>query len=132
MANDAFIEPQSLGVPCPECGEELLLKKGRFGLFVGCSAYPDCDYMTSADFDPATNVTCPECKKGSLVQKTSRFGNSFYACDHYPDCTFSVNLPPVAKPCPTCGYSLLLRKKSAAGERLICGNKGCDYKSALS
>ncbi|RUO66394.1 putative DNA topoisomerase [Pseudidiomarina planktonica] len=132
MTNDAFIEPQPLGVPCPQCGQELLLKKGRYGLFVGCGAYPDCEYMTSADFDPGTDVPCPECKNGTLVQKTSRFGNSFYACDAYPKCKFSVNLPPVAQACPSCDYAILLRKKSAAGERLVCARKECGYKSDLS
>jgi len=131
MTTDAFIEPQALGVPCPQCGQELQLKKGRYGLFVGCSAYPECDYMTSADFDPDTNVTCPECKQGALVQKTSRYGNSFYACDTYPKCKYSVNLPPVAQKCPNCDFDILLRKKTAAGERLICARKGCDYKSEL-
>lgn len=128
---DNFLEPQSLGVPCPRCERELQLKKGRFGLFVGCSGYPDCDYMTAADFDPGTDVSCPDCQVGKLVQKTSRFGHSFYACDHYPDCKFSVPLPPVAESCPTCAYPLLLRKKTTAGERLVCGSNDCDYKSKI-
>lgn len=126
-----FLEPQPLGVPCPRCQRELQLKKGRYGLFVGCSGYPDCDYMTSADFDPGTDVPCPECEQGKLVQKTSRFGHSFYACDAYPACKFSVPLPPVAESCPTCNYPLLLRKKTAAGERLICASNECDYKSTI-
>ena len=128
---DNFLEPQPLGVPCPRCEKELQLKKGRFGLFVGCSGYPECDYMTSADFDPGTDVSCPECKQGKLVQKTSRFGHSFYACDSYPKCKFSVPLPPVAESCPDCDYPVLLRKKTNAGERLICGNPDCDYKSKI-
>lgn len=128
---DNFLEPQPLGVPCPQCQKELQLKKGRFGLFVGCSGYPDCDYMTSADFDPGTDVSCPACAEGKLVQKTSRYGHSFYACDRYPACNFSVPLPPEAESCPKCAYPILLRKKTAAGERLICGNNDCDYKSAI-
>ncbi|CAB0150820.1 DNA topoisomerase 1 [Pseudidiomarina piscicola] len=129
--SENFLEPQSLGVPCPRCQQELQLKKGRYGLFVGCSDYPKCDYMTSADFDPDTDVSCPECQSGKLVQKTSRYGKSFYACDHYPTCKFSVPLPPVADTCPKCAYALLLRKKTTAGERLICGREGCDYKTEI-
>jgi putative DNA topoisomerase len=132
MSNDTFLEPQSLGVPCPRCQRELQLKKGRYGLFVGCSGYPDCDYMTAADFDPGTDVACPNCQHGKLVQKTSRFGNSFYACDQYPHCKFSVNLPPVAEACPKCGFALLLKKRSSRGERLICAQAECDYKSTMS
>lgn len=132
MTADHFLEPQPLGVPCPRCQRELQLKKGRYGLFVGCSGYPDCDYMTNADFDPDTQVRCPSCQQGELVQKTSRFGNSFYACDQYPICHYSVNLPPVAEPCPQCGFALLLKKRSSRGERLVCAQADCDYKSPLS
>lgn len=129
MSTDAFIEPQSLGVPCPQCGAELQLKKGRYGLFVGCSAYPTCDYLTDADFDPGTDVTCPDCLTGKLVQKTSRYGRSFFACNAYPECRFSVNLPPVAKSCPSCGFALLLKKKTATGVRYVCAQAQCDYRS---
>ncbi len=129
--NDNYFEPQPLGVPCPQCQKDLHLKKGRYGLFVGCSGYPDCDYMTAADFDPGTNVPCPECGKGHLVQKTSRYGQSFYACERYPDCRYSVNLPPVAESCPECGFPILLSRKTAAGTRLICAQDTCDYKSSV-
>lgn len=132
MSNDNFLEPQALGVPCPQCDCELQLKKGRYGLFVGCSGYPACDYMTAADFDPGTDVNCPNCQLGKLVQKTSRFGNSFYACNQFPQCKFSVNLPPVAESCPQCGFALLLKKRSPSGERLICAQPECDYKSTMS
>ena len=27
---------------CPECGKEMVIKRGRFGPFLACSAYPDC------------------------------------------------------------------------------------------
>ncbi|MDT7525692.1 MULTISPECIES: type I DNA topoisomerase [Idiomarinaceae] len=129
--SDNFLEPQALGVPCPKCQRDLQLKKGRYGLFVGCSGYPACDYMTAADFDPGTDARCPECQQGKMVQKTSRFGHSFYACDQYPSCRYSVKLPPVAEICPSCGYGLLLRKKTSAGERLICAKDTCDYKSPV-
>ncbi len=38
---------------------------------------------------------CPECGKGHLVERKTRFGKTFYACDNYPKCKFAVNLPPV-------------------------------------
>ncbi|RUO76392.1 type I DNA topoisomerase [Pseudidiomarina taiwanensis] len=129
MTTEHF-EPQSLGVPCPQCGKDLQLKKGRYGLFVGCSDYPRCDYMTAADFDPETQVTCPQCQQGKLVQKTSRYGHSFFACDHYPSCKFSVPLPPVAQSCPECQFPILLKKRTQRGERLVCSQEGCTYKSA--
>ncbi len=29
---------------CPECGEELVEKSGRYGKFMGCKGYPRCKY----------------------------------------------------------------------------------------
>lgn len=28
--------------PCPECGEPMVLRNSKFGLFYGCSAFPQC------------------------------------------------------------------------------------------
>ena len=36
--------PEKLGRECPECGKELLLRKGPRGSFVGCSGYPKCKH----------------------------------------------------------------------------------------
>lgn len=30
---------------CPKCGAPLLKKKGKYGKFLGCSNYPNCNYM---------------------------------------------------------------------------------------
>lgn len=30
---------------CPECGKPLVMRKGKFGLFLGCSGYPDCKHV---------------------------------------------------------------------------------------
>src|SRR5256712_7986611 len=42
MASEKAGEPA--GEPCPDCGEQLLRRRGRFGMFLACSAYPDCRY----------------------------------------------------------------------------------------
>lgn len=33
---------------CPVCGGELLLRKGRFGMFYGCSSFPRCRFTQNA------------------------------------------------------------------------------------
>jgi DNA topoisomerase-1 len=48
-------------------------------------------------------VECPQCGKGHLVEKRSKKGKTFYSCDRYPDCDFSVWERPVPMPCPKCG-----------------------------
>ncbi|TDP27563.1 putative DNA topoisomerase [Idiomarina aquatica] len=135
LRDQADIEPEGLGVDCPECGRELQLKSGRYGLFVGCSGYPGCDFVAEPDQNSSQQptVACPECQResrdGKLIQKTTRTGRSFYACDKYPQCEFSVNLPPIQATCPLCQYPLLLRKKQHGVERHVCARKSCDYKS---
>lgn len=46
--NDGHIIKE-LGVPCPECGHELVLRQGRYGMFIGCSHYPQCHHIESMD-----------------------------------------------------------------------------------
>jgi len=105
-------EPEMLDETCPECGKQLQRRVGRYGPFTGCSGYPDCRYIKK---DPpiSTDVTCPQCKQGELIEKRSRFGSIFYSCSRYPDCDCAVGNPPEKDhPCPECGSMLLRRPKS--------------------
>ena len=77
------------GEACPECGSELLEKRGRFGKFIACSSYPDCRYTRNLDGsgraeDEPTDEICPTCGK-PMVIKHGRFGK-FIACSGYPEC----------------------------------------------
>jgi DNA topoisomerase I len=104
-------EPELLDETCPNCGRQLVRKSGRFGLFVGCSGYPECTYIKK-DPPKSLEITCPNCKQGEIVEKRTRFG-LFYGCDRYPECDFAVNNPPVKdRPCPECGSLVVERPKS--------------------
>jgi DNA topoisomerase-1 len=77
------------GEKCPECGEALLERRGRFGKFLACSAYPGCKYTRNLGGaeraeDQPTGEACPACGK-PLVLKHGRFGK-FIACSGYPEC----------------------------------------------
>ena len=108
---------------CPRCGAPLALKKGRFGLFVGCTRYPECGFTWTGS--KKSEITCPVCKKGTLVQRFSKSGREFYACTAYPDCTFSTGGRPVEKQCPECAFPLMFEKKTKKGVKLVCGNPLC-------
>jgi DNA topoisomerase I len=104
-------EPELLDETCPDCGRQLVRKFGRFGMFVGCSGYPDCTYIKK-DPPKSLEITCPQCNQGQIVEKRTRFG-LFYGCDRYPECDFAVNNPPVKdRPCPECGSLVVERPKS--------------------
>lgn len=50
---------QSVGVKCPECGGDIVAKRGRSGkVFYGCSNYPTCN---KAFWYKPTEKKCPEC-----------------------------------------------------------------------
>src|SRR5690606_37376501 len=102
---------------CPTCGKRLEEKKGRYGRFLRCEDYPQCE--TTLPF--TINVSCPECKVGKFAEKKSRYGKFFYGCTHYPDCTNAMWTKPVAQDCPSCGYPVLgTRITKKDGEHLQC------------
>jgi DNA topoisomerase-1 len=72
-------EPEPTGEMCPECGEPLLIRLGRYGKFIGCSGYPACRYTTPI---PLPGVVCPECG-GDVVEKRTRRGRRFWGCVNY-------------------------------------------------
>ncbi len=92
---------------CPDCGKGYLVSKwGKNGKFIACSNFPDCKYTSSiegkdkTDREPAkTYGKCPKCLQGNLVQKKSRTGNVFIACDGYPQCKYIKN-ETVSVKCP--------------------------------
>ncbi|MHA2940196.1 DNA topoisomerase family protein [Vibrio sp. RC27] len=120
---------KELGVPCPECAHELVLRQGRFGMFIGCSNFPECHHIESHDqpqhSDQSESIGCPECKKGKLVERKSRYGKVFWSCDDYPKCKFALNYFPVSGQCTDCGFPLLVEKKYASGTKLLCADRKC-------
>lgn len=81
----------NVGKKCEKCGADMAVRKGRYGYFLGCSAYPKCKTIVSIDGQKHdTGVKCPACGKGSLVEKrTRRGGKIFWGCDQYPKCKFA-------------------------------------------
>jgi len=117
-------EEVELDETCPNCGEKLVKKMGRYGEFIACRQYPECRYIKPN----GTGVTCPECNQGELVERKSRRGKTFYACDRYPACNYVLWQKPIPEACPECGAPYLLEKTTKkSGTRRFCSNKECDY-----
>lgn len=113
---------------CEKCSSPMVVKTGRFGKFLACSAYPDCKTTKPI----ALGVKCPqpECG-GDLVQKRTKKGRSFYSCSRYPQCEFALWDRPINKPCPTCHAPFLIEKVSKqAGRSVQCRNEECGYREA--
>ncbi|TCV91366.1 putative DNA topoisomerase [Biostraticola tofi] len=113
------------GQLCPECQSTLVLRQGRYGMFIGCGNYPTCGHIEAMDKPDETAFSCPQCREGKLMQRTSRFGRTFYACDRYPACRFALNSKPVAGVCEHCQFPLLIEKQTTHGVKLFCADKHC-------
>ena len=129
---DPSAEPSETIPPCEKCGKPMALRRSRFGVFLGCTGYPECKNIRKTGPPPAppkdTGVACPECKQGTIQEKKSRRGKIFYSCSRYPDCKFALWNPPVAQPCPKCANPLLtLKTTKRRGTELVCPNEECDY-----
>jgi DNA topoisomerase-1 len=117
---------------CPECKSDLLIRHGKYGKFIGCSGYPDCRYIEPLEKPQDTGVTCPECKKGNMLQRKSRRGKIFYSCEHYPDCKYAVWNEPIAEKCPDCGWPMLTKKVTKRrGAEKVCPQQDCGFTEAM-
>ncbi|MEK7556984.1 MAG: type I DNA topoisomerase, partial [Patescibacteria group bacterium] len=104
IGEEKQLKEEHTGKICPDCGKTLVVKRGRFGPFIGCSGYPDCKHIEKIEKD--TGLTCPKCNKGKIVERRSRQGKIFYACNRYPDCQNAYWSKPTGEACPNCGSFL--------------------------
>lgn len=81
---------------CDKCGSAMSVRQSRFGLFLGCSAYPKCRNIVNIprkgelkqeDLPDCPAIGCP----GKITAKRSRFGKTFYSCNTFPECDVIVN-----------------------------------------
>ena len=139
-----FKEGQPTGVTCDKCNQgEMVEKAGKFGIFLACSRYPDCDNTKEIETPAAPSTdeldeACENCGK-PMVVKRGRFGQ-FLACTGYPECKTTRKIiqsktgVAAAKPdqildekCPNCGKNLVV-KQGRYGEFTACtGYPDCRY-----
>ncbi|MDX1252733.1 MAG: type I DNA topoisomerase [Gammaproteobacteria bacterium] len=122
-------EPEVVeGRTCPKCDSKLIIKQGRYGKFIGCSNYPACKHIEPLEKPADTGVECPQCHKGTLLKRKSRYGKIFYSCSTYPDCNYAVWNEPVAEPCPKCGWPVLtIKTTKRRGTEKVCPQKECSH-----
>jgi DNA topoisomerase-1 len=130
-------------VACDKCGKPMVIKAGKFGLFLACSGYPECENTRELETPEAgaegeIEEACENCGK-PMVVKRGRFGQ-FLACTGYPECKTTRKLiatkqgMTAAKPdqmldekCPKCESNLVL-KQGRFGEFTACSNyPACRY-----
>jgi DNA topoisomerase-1 len=131
-------------VACDKCGKPMVIKAGKFGLFLACSGYPECENTRELETpEPGADgegidEACENCGK-PMAMKRGRFGQ-FLACTGYPECKTTRKIittkqgMTAAKPdqildekCPKCESNLVL-KQGRFGEFTACSNyPACKY-----
>ena len=122
----ADIDEHKEGDPeiCDNCNREMVVKRGRFGMFWACSGYPDCQTAKplSARGQPAvpqpTGEKCPECEK-EMVLRNGRFG-PFVACSGFPACKY-VKQNTIGITCPECGEAELAERRGGKRGNVFYG-----------
>ena len=114
-------------VICPKCGRNLVYKSGRFGRFLACPGWPECDHTQPIVIEMPGR--CPKCG-GKILKKTSKRGYAYYGCENNTNkdearrCDFMTWDVPVKDNCPACGHTLF--KKSGRGfKKPFCINPDC-------
>ena len=137
-ASESPAIPEDHGT-CEKCGSPMVLRRGRFGPFIACSAYPKCRNTKKIAMDKEGKITvtkkpdrildekCPQCGK-PLAVKDGRFGE-FTACSNYPECKY-IKLKEVGLDCPrdNCGGRIVERRSRRGRVFFGCNNyPKCDF-----
>ena len=112
--------PEATGETCPECGGDLVIRKGKYGEFVACSNYPTCKYIKKEKKEVNEVCKCPKCDKGMIVERKTKKGKIFYGCNNYPKCQYALWYKPTGENCPKCGE--LIVDKNGQNICLNCDN----------
>jgi DNA topoisomerase-1 len=113
---------------CPLCDKKLAIKHGPYGEFTACSDYPNCKYIKLK----STGVPCGKTGcTGTIVERKSRRGKTFYGCSNYPECDFVLWNKPLPDPCPLCGAPFTLIKiTKRSGAIRFCNNEACKFRES--
>ncbi|MSR73721.1 MAG: type I DNA topoisomerase [Candidatus Pacebacteria bacterium] len=76
---------------CEKCGKPMVIRSGRFGKFVACSGFPACKNTKRTEPDPnVPQIPCPDCKEGSVIDRRTGKGRTFWGCSRYPECKYAT------------------------------------------
>lgn len=124
---------------CPECKKPLNIKLGKYGKFLSCSGFPECEFAKpmedsiplDEDGNPIDDFgKCDKCEDGMMMLKQGRYGK-FLACNNYPKCkNTKPYLEKIGMKCPTCEDGDVIVKKAKGRTFYGCSNyPDCDYAS---
>jgi len=110
-------------IQCEFCGKMMVVKQGRYGKFLACPGFPDCRNTKPLLKD--TGVKCPKCG-GSIVERRTKRGRSFYGCKNYPECDYVTWDAPQQETCEKCGAFMLRHYYKNGRAMLYCSSDACE------
>ena len=117
------IKDEETDIICEKCGRNMVIKYGRYGKFLACPGFPEC--QNAKPYFEEAGVNCPECGGKVLIKKTKR-GRIYYGCEHNGDgCDFMSWNKPTGEKCPECGA--VLEEKGRKNPKIVCSNEKCGY-----
>lgn len=122
------IKDEESDVICEKCGRRMVYKMGKYGKFLACPGFPEC--QNTKPIVEYVDAKCPLCN-GRIVKKTSnKRKRTFYGCENYPECKFVSWDMPSNEKCDKCG-SYMVIKKQKNKTILLCSNKDCNFKKEI-
>ena len=117
---------------CPQCGRNLVIKSGRFGRFLACPGWPECDFTMPLVVEMPGK--CPLCG-GRLLKRTGKSKKTgkqytYYCCERRSSknesqrCEFVTFDVPVKDNCPVCGHTMF-KKAGRGAKKPFCINEAC-------
>lgn len=117
---------------CPQCGRNLVIKSGRFGRFLACPGWPECDFTMPLVVEMPGR--CPKCG-GRLLKRTGKSKKTnkqytYFCCEHLHSkdesqkCDFMTWDVPVKDNCPACGQTMF-KKAGRGAKKPFCINEFC-------
>jgi len=107
---------------CEKCGSPMIIRWGRNGRFLACSAFPKCKNTKPLPGDEngklLSDQKCDLCGAPMMI-KLSRFGK-FLSCSRYPDCKFTRPYS-IGVNCPQEGCDGFLTERRTKRGRIFYG-----------
>ncbi len=115
---------ETTDIPCDLCGTHMIVRYGKYGKFLGCPNFPECN-GTKPWFEDI-GVACPECGGKVLLKKTKK-GRTYFGCENNGEtCEFMSWDKPTGEKCPVCGEALV-EKGNSKNKKIVCRNSKCNY-----
>ncbi len=76
------LEYEVSDVPCEKCGRMMVIKYGKYGKFLACPGYPEC--QNAKPLIETIDEPCPKCGGKVQIRKTKKRRN-YYICENNPE-----------------------------------------------